>query len=225
MQKLFGIGLLLLTAIAPLWSQVYHDLGIGFSGLRIWEPSKPRALNEDLDYYWNPQVSYQLHFLEERLVTGLEFGWVYAKGLKDEENFFREDIQKSINLDIEAGVNLFNFKNSLLQWRAGVRLTRTYYFSNFMAAGEENNAATSSVEIARWREVKYDLTSVISYQLDLLDRRNKAATLALRISLESIYFFPGTRVFEPFPSKRRIAMGPSASLILRIKGKRNRGLF
>jgi len=211
------------TTVLDLNGQVYHDLGIGFSGLRIWEPSKPGNFNEDLDYYWNPQVSYQLHFLEERLVSGLEFGWVYAKGLKDEPNFFREDIQKSLNLDIEAGVNVFKFKNSILQWRAGVRLTKTYFYSREVLEFEENSVSGVSGSNESWQDVNYDLTSAISYQFNL--SRNRSSNLALRFTLDMVYFFPEKHKLEYLEQDYRFAMGPSFSLIWRIKQKRNRGLF
>lgn len=223
-KRLFAV-IVTFALFASLKGQVVHEIGIGFSGLRIWEPSPPINLNEDLDYYWNPQISYQLHLLDERLVAGLQCGWVYAKGLKDEENYFREDIQKSLNLDVEAGANLFRFKNSLVQWTAGVRLTKTYFNSLNVADGPEGNASTVTREINRWRDVNYDLTSTISYQLNLSDQRYNATSLALRLSLVAVYFFPGTRVHESYPSDYRFAMGPSVSLIWRIRGKKNRGLF
>lgn len=228
MIKRLFLTVVAIAVLASLKGQVVHDIGIGFSGLRIWEPSPPINLNEDLDYYWNPQLSYQLHFFDERVVAGLQFGWVYAKGLKDEENYFREDIQKSLNLDVEAGANLFRFKNSFVQWTAGVRLTKTYYHSLEVADGPESNVSTVSYEIDRWRGAdydNYDLTSTLSFQQNLFFKRPRNTNLALRLALETVYFFPGPRVFKSYPSDYRFAMGSSVSLIWRIRGKRNRGLF
>lgn len=219
----FFILFLCCTAALSLKSQVSHDLGLGFSGLRIWEASPPSNLNEDLDYYWNPQISYQFHFLEERLVTGLEFGWVYAKGLKDEENYFREDLQKSLNLDLEAGVNVFRFKNSFIQWRAGVRLTKTYFYRQEIEEIDGNSVSRVSGINEKWQDVDFDLTSAISYQFNL--SRNRSSSMALRFTLDMVYFFPDKHELEYLEQDSRFAMGPSVSLIWRIKQTRNRGLF
>lgn len=87
MQKLVGIGLLIITAIAPLRGQVYHEVGVGFSGLRNWELNPPGFLWEDIDYYWSPQLSYQIHFWDGRLVAGAQIGWAYENGVKNKEFF------------------------------------------------------------------------------------------------------------------------------------------
>lgn len=51
MQKLVGIRLLITTAFAPLRGQVYHEVGVGFSGLRNWEVNPPEKILWDLNYY------------------------------------------------------------------------------------------------------------------------------------------------------------------------------
>lgn len=223
-KRLFSV-IVAFALFTSLKGQVVHEIGIGFSGLKIWEPEPPGVLNEDLDYYWNPQVSYQLHFLNERIVAGLQFGWVYAKGLKDEENYFREDLQKSINLDVEVGANLFRFKNSFIQWTAGVRLTKTYLYSREMWERDGNRLRESSGKNDTWQDINYDLISTILYQLDLSDKRYIASNLALRFSLEMVYFFPVNHKIEFLEQDYRFAMGPSVSLIWRLRGKENRGLF
>jgi hypothetical protein len=216
--------ILTVTFVTALKGQVIHEFGIGFSGLRIWEPSPPGLFTQDLDFYWNPQLGYQLHFLNERLVAGLQLGWVYARGLKDEANYFRDDSQKSLNLDFEAGVNLIQFDNSFLQWTAGARISRSYFYSIEIVDGRDNRTSFSIAD-DKWQDVSLDLTSAIAYQINLSKKSYRPANLALRFSLEMIYFFPEDNELEFLDEDYRFAMGPSVSLIWRVRGKKNRGLF
>jgi len=215
---------LLTIAIAPLKSQVYHDLGIGVSGLRNWELDPPDFLLEDIDYYWNPNLSYQIHFWNENLVGGAQIGWVYEKGFKNEENFIREDKRKSVNLDIELGVNILTLNKGLLQITVGTRLTKSYFFSTFRK-GRENPMSEWSTLLSfqdkSWTNVRYDFTSSVSYQLFFNESRNP---FGLRFSWEVV--FPRKSFFlVNGKSISNIATGPSVSLIWRIKQKKNRGLI
>jgi hypothetical protein len=216
--------LVTIVVFAPIRAQVVHEFGIGFSGLRILEPTTPGLFTQDLDYYWNPQLSYQLHFFDERIVAGLQFGWVYAQGLKDEENYNRDDSQKSLNLDFETGVNIIHFNNSFLQWTVGMRFTKSYFYSIEIVDGRENSTSFS-IKDDQWQDVNLDLTSAISYQFNLSDGRYRKSNIALRLSLEMVYFFPEDNELEFLEEDYRFAIGPSASLIWRLRGKKNRGLF
>lgn len=224
MRKYLSITILLLTAISSLRGQIYHEVGLSFSGLRNWELNPPDFLWEDIDYYWNPNLSYQLHFWNEKLVTGAQIGWVYEKGVKSKENFFRADKRKSVNLDIELGVNILNLNKGLLQITVGTRLTKSYFFSTFRR-GRENPMSEWSTLLSfqdkSWTNVWYDFTSSVSYQHFFNKSRNP---FGLRFSWEVV--FPRKSFFlVNGKSISNIATGPSVSLIWRIKQKRNRGLI
>jgi hypothetical protein len=222
-RTLVTIGIIL--AGTSLKSQVVHEFGFGFSVLRILEPNTPGVLVPDLDYYWNPQFGYQLNFLNQKAIGGLQFGWVYAQGLTDEENYMREDLQKSFNLDVEAGWNLFSFNNSTVQLTAGVRLTKTYFYSQKVEETFDNGISTNTGLNEQWQDVDLDLTSTISYQFNLSEGRYRKSNIALRLSLEMVYFFPEDNELKFLEEDYRFAIGPSASIIWRIRGKKNRGLF
>lgn len=224
MRKYLGLFFLLSTTIGSLKSQVYHEVGLGFSGLRNWELNPPGFLWEDIDYYLSPQFSYQIHFWNERLVAGAQIGWAYENGVKNKENFFREDKRKSVTLDIVMGLNILQFKNGLLQANLGTRLSKSYFFSTFREGRENATSAWNtliSFQEESWTNVRYDFISSVSYQHLFNKSRN---TFGLRFSWEVI--FPRKSFFlvngENISS---IATGPSVSLIWRIKQRRNRGLY
>lgn len=158
------------------------------------------------------------------MVAGLQFGWVYAQGLKDEENYFREDVLKSLNLDLEAGVNLIKLRSSFIQWTAGLRLTKSSFYSIEIVDGRKNRNSFS-IKDEKWQDINVDLASAISYQLNLTDKKYSSSQLALRLSLEMVYFFPVNDELEYLEEDYRFAMGPSVALIWRIRGKKSRGLF
>ncbi|MDR9442999.1 MAG: hypothetical protein RI842_09790 [Schleiferiaceae bacterium] len=217
MYKQLSIAVFIITSMYNLKAQVYHEVGLRFSGMGILEMTPPDYLTEDLDYYLNPQLSYQIHFLNEKLIAGTQIGWVYEKGLKNKENYFREDKRKSVNLDIELGLNILEFYNGLLLATIGTRLSKSYFFKRRIEDGGVAVTTNNS-----WQEIQYDFTSAVSYQLFLNNKRNP---MALRFSWEVVFPRKSFRVNLSGDKLSSIATGPAVSLIWRIKQRRNRGLF
>lgn len=218
MHKHLSIAVFIITSMYSLKAQVYHEVGLRFSGMGILELTPPDFLTEDLDYYWNPQLSYQIHFLDEKLIAGTQVGWVYEKGLKNRENLFREDKRKSVNLDIELGLNILEFNNGLLRATIGSRLSKSYFFNRHI----EDRGAVAVTTNNSWQEIQYDFTSSVSYQLFLNNQRNP---MALSFSWEVVFPRKSFRVNLLGDKLSSIATGPAVSLIWRIRQRRNRGLF
>jgi hypothetical protein len=77
MKKVLLASFCLITAINSIKAQNYHEVGIGFSGMRIWEINPPSYIKQDLDYYYSPHFSYNYYFKDEKFVLGFAAGLVY----------------------------------------------------------------------------------------------------------------------------------------------------
>ncbi len=209
-------------------AQVSHEIGLGFSALRIWEQNPPGFIIQDLDYYYNPFVGYQAYFFNDQFTIGTQLGWVNERGslekeTNDGETEFREDTRKSVMIDVEVGTNLLNFENSFVQLTAGVRASKVYYFEYDYERVGESSVSSAYYESENWKDTQYGLTTSLSYQIHLINGATKRnQLLALRFSWELVYFFPELRALGTIENEfSSIATGPSVSLVWRIGGGGN----
>jgi hypothetical protein len=221
----------LVAIISTNKAQNFHEIGIGFSGMRTWEVDPPKYLMQDLDYYWAPDISYQYYFFDEQISIRASVG--LAREIAKKETILqngkelREDERKSLFYQLSIGANLIRTKKSLLQINTGIRATRIYYYRRYTERRQGSSTRHGGRKLDRWYDPHYSLVTSISYQRTLLNNLRDRGSLSFRLSWDFAYQFPvlyGT-VFGVENRFASIYTGPSLSLIWRIKQKRKRGLF
>ena len=213
-------------------AQNHHELSLGFAGSRVWELDPPEFIIQDLDYYFGPHIGYQYHFYDDKLVLGAQVGWMHEthniESLTESGSTdFREVRRKTLMLDLEFGVNLIQSARGFLQVTSGLRANGAYYFSDKLSRLDEPNINLYDYDFNQWLGLRYDFTSSVSYQVNLTKQpKLRGQSLALKFSAEFVYFFPRELTFGSIENNMAwITGGFSASLIWRIRGKKNRGLF
>jgi hypothetical protein len=230
--RLFISCSFILLHTRAIYSQDFHEIGTGFSALRILEINPPNHLLQDLNYYYYPHLSYQYYFKDETFVLGVNVGLVFENGtsesISDSKREFREDIRHSLSYQVAGGINFFRTANSFLQFNVGAKAIRTYFFSHYFEQSTENNSRFGGYELNRWYDPNYSIFFSIGYHRSLFNKLNSLYSLSFRLAWDAEYQFPvyyGTTpngVANEFATFRT---GPSVSLIWRIRGKKNRGLF
>lgn len=220
----------LITIISSIKAQNFHEVGFGFSGMRIWEVDPPEFIVQDLDYYWNPRITYQVHFFDEKIAFGAAIGLVQEVSSNEGPSYYgylvREDNRKSVILDLNASLNLFRTPERFFQLSAGLRTTRTYYFKHYSEITDGGSFNYGGYEVDSWYDPNYSLTFSMAYQHVLFKKLNAKQSVNFRVAFDVIYSFPTYRVSLGFEDNFvSIVAGPSVSLIWRIRGKKNRGLF
>jgi len=238
MLRLAFILVFCCTTVLPLKSQFYHEVGVGFSGMRIWEvaPPESKSLMQDLDFSWGLNISYQFFFLDEEISVGASVGLLREIGEKENisqgREEYRKDLRNSLIYQITGSANLFRSKKRFFQITTGVWATSTYFFSHYDKVIKVSETGGSSgswggFELDNWYDPKFSMLVSIGYQRSLFGKLNNKSSLSWRMTWGFIYQLPafyGTAngIENRYAS---IYTGPSLSLIWRIKQKRKRGLF
>jgi hypothetical protein len=228
------IAVLCLSIIsATAYAQDFHELGLGFSSLRIWNIDAPVNPLQDLKYYYAPHFSYNYYFDNERFVIGLAVGMARETG-NIESSFnsisqSREDLRKSLHYQISGGVNIFKNQTRFLQLTAGARAIRTYYFQHFSERLYENGGSSfGGYEITDWKSPRYSAFFSVGYHQSLINDFRRRNSLSLRVAWDFEYQLPtyyGISADGAVNNFASFKAGPSISLVWRIRGKKNRGLF
>jgi hypothetical protein len=238
MTKRFLFALCLNFFFINLYSQIHSEIGLRYSAYRVWEVNapEPEALQQDLDYYFSPSLTYQMYLLDNKVVLGVMLGMVDEIGENELQNTLRNgvenrrDIRNSIMYQFSVGTNLLQSKKGFLQINTGVRFTHTYFFSRSREIRSNNGTSGSSggFEFDRWSNPKYSTILSIAYQRSLISKPRRKHSLHARLAWDFLYQFPvyygtwGGGVVNDFPS---LLTGPTVSLVWRIQGPKNRGLF
>jgi len=231
MKKIIIVFLISIISTAG-YSQDFYEMGLGFSSLRIWNIDAPVDPMQDLKFYYAPHFSFNYYFDDERFVIGLAAGLARETG-NIESSFnsisqSREDLRNSLHYQVSGGVNIFRRKTSFLQLTAGARAMRTYHFQHYSEEIYENGSfMTLSSENNDWQDPRYNALFSVRYHKSLSSDLRKESSIAIRLSWDFVYQFPfnyGT-IFGVKNEYGSFSTGPSVSLIWRIKGKKNRGLF
>lgn len=218
-----------------LSGQAYHELSIGVKGNHLFEVNPPELILQDLDYLFGPQLGYQLYLPDNRFSVLAEAAWFRESGLKEyssslvgSDNEYRETSRRnSISFDLELGWNLAEFDNSFLQLTAGARAQKVYFFSQEVERTDRDDIDPRYIEFTRWKNLNYSLVSSFSYQFFLSEKASlKEQSLALRFAADFVYSFPIYRSLGRVENEfATLATGLTVSLVWRIRGKKNRGLF
>lgn len=231
MKKLLLVLVWVFSAFNGIKGQNYHEIGIGFSGLHVWEINPPEYIIQDLNYYYNPRLFYQFHFLDKKVAIGTAIGVVNEQGSNEGDGYYgyevRDDVRRSVMMDLYVGANLLETKKGYIHLMAGMRASRTYFFSHdSKTTVNESSMFTTTYETDRWRDVQYGMFTSLFYQHQLMSKKRDKNSLNLRVAWDLVYFFPEYRTALGFENNfASIATGPSVSLVWRIRGKKNTGLF
>lgn len=227
------VGLLLFSFSVS--GQAYHELSLGVKGNRLFEVNPPEFILQDLDYLFGPQLGYQLYFPDNRFSFLAKAAWFRESGLKEyssslvgSDNEYRETSRRnSVSFDLELGWNVVEFDNSFLQLTAGARAQKVYFFSQEVERTDRDDIDPRYIQFTRWKDFNYSLVSTFSYQFFLTERASlKEQSLALRFAADFVYSLPVYRSLGPAENEfATLATGLTVSLIWRIRGKENRGLF
>jgi len=231
MKKKIIAFLLTISSFAG-YSQDFYEAGLGFSSLKIWNIDAPVDPRQDLKFYYAPHLCFNYYFDDERFVIGLAFGIARETGnLESEFNSIkqtREDLRNSLHYQIMGGINLFRRKTSFLQLTAGIRASRTYLFQHYSEEiYESGSSITTQFENDDWQDPRYNALFSVGYHKSLRSDLRSESSIAIRLSWDFVYQIPyeyGT--FDGIKNKYgSFSTGPSVSLIWRLKGRKNRGLF
>jgi hypothetical protein len=213
-------------------SQDFYELGLGFSSLRIWNIDAPVDPMQDLKFYYSPHLSFNYYFNDDKIVIGVAAGIAHETGNIDSEfnsiKQTREDLRNSLHYQVMGGVNVFRKKTSFLQLTAGARANRTYFFQHYSEEIYESGAAIiSQYESKVWRGPRYSGLFSVGYHKSLGSDLRKESSIIVRASWDFVYHFPyeyGTSqgIKNKYGS---FSTGPSFSVIWRIRGSKNSGLF
>lgn len=232
MKRLLISWSFILSSIQAIYSQDYHEIGAGFTGLRAWEINPPNQQLQDLNYYYSPHLTYKYYFKDKSFVLGVDVGLVYENGTSETisgtKREFREDIRNSLSYQVSGGVNFFTKANSLFQLGVGVKAIKTYFFSHYTEQSTENGSRFGGYELNGWYDPNYSAILSIGYHRILLNKLNSQHSLSFRVAWDFEYQLPVYYGITPNGLDNEFATfrtGPSVSLIWRLRGKKNRGLF
>lgn len=213
-------------------SQDFYELGLGFSSLRIWNIDAPVDPWQDLRFYYAPHLSFNYYFDDENFVIGLAAGIAHETGNFDSEfNLIkqtRESSRNSLHYQVTGGVNIFRKKTSFLQLTAGARANRTYRYEHYITDTYESGVSIiSRHESDDWRGPRYSGLFSVGYHKSLGSDLRKESSIIVKASWDFVYQFPyeyGTfsGIKHEYGS---FSTGPSFSIIWRIRGSKNSGLF
>lgn len=194
MKKAFSFILIIFTFHFAK-GQFSHELGVSFSGQRIWEIDADDYINQDHDFSISPSLVYQLNLSDRRLLIRTELSWIRrfsdSETLVEETGFtvYRNDINYLTALNLNFGVALYKNRNSSLQLLGGAMITRDYYSSTLYRVERPGEESRISGEGLRSRPFKVDFTGSISYQFDLLkgSKYSTGSELDLIIAWDFVY--------------------------------------
>lgn len=225
------IFLLLFFASTVGHSQNFYELGLGFRSLRIWNIDAPIDPMQNLEFYYAPELSFNYYF-NNNVVIGAAAGIANEIGNIDSEFNStiqtREDLRNSIHYQVTGGLNILKKKTSLLQLTAGIRANNTYFFQHFSRRTfQDGGGSTTQYEIDSWQGTRYQALLSVGYHKSLWSGLRDKNSVVIRVAWDIVYHFPheyGTLrgVKNEYAS---FLTGLHASLIWRIRGKSNRGLF
>tara|TARA_R110002050_G_scaffold6740_1_gene27190 strand:- start:642 stop:1292 length:651 start_codon:yes stop_codon:yes gene_type:complete len=193
--------------------QYSHELGVSFSGQRIWEIDADDYINQDHDFSISPSLVYQLNLSDRRFLLRTELSWIRrfsdSETLVEETGFtvYRNDINHLAALNLYFGVALFKNRKSSLQLLGGTMITGDYYSSTLYRVERPGDGESkfSRADVGS-RPFKVDFTGSISYQFDLLkgSKYLSGSELELIIAWDFIYITKRSslrsRIDNDFPS-------------------------
>lgn len=214
------------------YTQNFYELGLGFSSLRVWNINAPVDPWQDLRFYYAPYLSFNYYFNDQKIVFGFAAGTAFETGnFESEFNSImqtRESSRKSIHYQVTGGLNIFRKKTSFLQLLWGARANNTYAYEHYTIDAFESGAYnTSRYESDDWGSTRYSALFSVGFHKSLGSSLREKSSILIRIAWDFVYQLPydyGTfsGVKHEYGS---FSTGPNASLVWRIRGKSNSGLF
>ncbi|MCR9153175.1 MAG: hypothetical protein NXI09_03640 [Bacteroidetes bacterium] len=185
-----------------LQAQVSQQLGLSFSGQRIWEIRPSDLIVQDHDFSISPNLLYQLGLNDERLLLRAEFGWI--RRFSDSEKYiestgyteFRNDVSHLIAMNLAFGGSLFKTRSSALQLLGGVIISKDYYSTLYFKSVKESSAVIIDRANVGIRPLKVDLVASLSYTSQIFRSGNLASKsrLSLLLGLDLIYITERSKV-------------------------------
>ena len=185
-----------------LQAQVSHQLGLSFSGQRIWEIRPSDLIVQDHDFSISPNLLYQLGLNDERLLLRAEFGWI--RRFSDSEKYiestgyteFGNDVSHLIAMNFAFGGALYKTRSSALQLLGGGIISKDYYSTLYFKSVKESSAVIIDRANVGNRPLKVDLVASLSYTSQIFKSSSLASMsrLSLLLGLDLIYITERTRV-------------------------------
>ncbi len=193
-------------ATFSLQAQVSQQLGLSFSGQRIWEIKPSDLIVQDHDFSISPNLLYQLGLNDERLLLRAEFGWI--RRFSDSEKYiestgyteYRNDVNHLIAMNLAFGVSLYKTRSSAVQVLGGMLISQDYYSKRYYKSLKENASATIDREVYESRPLKADLCLSLSYQSDLSQLIQSAigSRLSLLLAMDLLMITERKMIVERF---------------------------
>lgn len=232
LNRVFFI-LFLACSGSALKAQVSHSIGLGFSGLRIWELNPSQLIIQDHDYSVSPGLIYQLEIDDRSWLLRAEIGWI--RRFSDSEVLnestgrteFRNDISHLIGLNLGFGGSLYKSRFSSLQLFGGLMVSQDYYSTRDFRSVRGSSVISAQRGDAGLRPLKVDLIGSLSYQHQLTNILKSSAgrNLCLIVALDFIYITERQKIEEGIDNTHpSLSSGIKVGVLYKLSSSK-RGLF